>query len=133
MAYYYYYSQKLQNFISMGNFFRSPEPVEQVGDYEYNPNDLLGIGSHGILFEGHPILEPNFLVAIKETFGTFKAEKIGEATKFIEKMMKLHHPNIAVYVNYHFTPEGKLYLISEHCPNGNFHELLHEIPNAHPI
>ena len=117
----------------MGNCGFTPVPLVEVGDYEFNPNDLMGIGRHGSLYEGNPVANQVFQVAIKEINGNFKIEEKAKAEEFIKKLMKVNHTNVAKFIDYHFDEDLKLYLIIEHCEYGNFHDLLHDMPHAHPI
>lgn len=109
----------------MGNCNMQPAPLIQVGEYEFDPNDVLGAGHHGMLFQGSPKNDKLFEIAVKQINHKFDVEGLQQAKVLFTKLASVDHENIARYIDYYYeNKEGKLYLIIEFCAHGNLHDLM---------
>lgn len=109
----------------MGNCNMQPAPLIQVGEYEFDPNDVLGAGHHGLLFQGSPKNDKLFEIAVKQINHKFDADGLQRAQELFKKLSSVHHQNIAQYIDYYYdNKEGKLYLIIEFCAHGNLYDLM---------
>jgi len=115
----------------MGNCAVNPAPLVQVGDYEFNPNDIIGAGHHGIMFQGSPRKDKLFEIAVKVINHSFSTRNYNQIQELLKKLCSVHHENIAHYIDYHYnSKEKKLCLIIEFCAHGSLQDLLNSTPTS---
>ena len=118
----------------MGICSISPTPLIQVGEYEFNPNDIIGAGHHGVLFQGSPRKDKLFEIAVKQINHSFDPAHFKEIETILKKLQTVHHENIAHYIDYYYdAKEIKLYLIIEFCAHGNLNDLIQTDHRATPF
>jgi len=118
----------------MGNCSISPTPLIQVGEYEFNPNDIIGAGHHGVLFQGSPRKDKLFEIAVKQINHSFDPKHFKEVETILKKLQTIHHENVAHYIDYYYNAkEAKLYLIIEFCAHGNLNDLIQTDNRSNPL
>ena len=109
----------------MGLCNSSASPFIEIGDYEFNPNDLIGTGQDGPLFQGSPKKNRLFEVAVKQVNRTFNSENYEQVEQVLKKLMTPNDTNVARYIDYYYSNENtKLYLIIEFCAHGNLSNII---------
>ncbi|KAL6427029.1 hypothetical protein ACFW04_009309 [Cataglyphis niger] len=71
--------------------------MEIIGDYEYNPKDLIGTGAFAVVFRGRHRKKPNLVVAIKSITKKTLAKSqdlLKKEIKILKALTKLHHENV---------------------------------------
>ena len=117
----------------MGNCSLNPTPLVQVGEYEFNPNDVISEGQHGPLFQGSPRNNQMFEIAVKQISYDLKPETFGFIEEVLKKLMVPNHKNIARYIDYYYNrKDQKLYFIMEFCAHGSLQNII-QGPTKHNL
>ena len=117
----------------MGNCSLNPTPLVQVGNYEFNPNDLINEGHHGLMFQGSPRDNQMFEIAVKQISYDLKRETFSLIEEELKKLMIPSHKNIARYIDYYYNRrDEKLYFIIEFCAHGSLENII-EGPTKHNL
>jgi len=118
----------------MGNCNITPIPLIEVGDYEFNPNEVIGAGHHGVLFQGSPKNDRLFEIAVKQVNHTFDPNSFPKIESILQKLMSVSHENLTHYIDYYYNDkEAKLYIMIEFCAHGSLHDLIQNQPKFNPL
>lgn len=100
--------------------------METVGDYEFNPKDLIGHGAFAVVFQGRHIKNHNLRVAVKSITKKSLAKSqllLEKEIKILEELTKLHHENVVCLLDCKETSQN-VYLVMEYCNGGDLADYL---------
>ncbi|CAO1427240.1 unnamed protein product [Diamesa hyperborea] len=100
--------------------------MELVGDFEYNPKELIGHGAFAVVFRGRHKKKPNFPVAIKSITKKSLAKSqnlLGKEIKILKELTELHHENVVALLDCKES-QHNVYLVMEYCNGGDLADYL---------
>ncbi|XP_020291214.1 serine/threonine-protein kinase ULK2 isoform X2 [Pseudomyrmex gracilis] len=100
--------------------------METLGDYEYNPKDLIGTGAFAVVFRGRHRKKPNLVVAIKSITKKTLAksqELLKKEIKILKALTKLHHENVVALYDCKESNHN-VFLVMEYCNGGDLGDYL---------
>ncbi|XP_043472706.1 serine/threonine-protein kinase unc-51 isoform X1 [Leptopilina heterotoma] len=100
--------------------------MEIVGDYEYNPKDLIGHGAFAVVYKGRHSKKPNFVVAIKSITKKSLAKSqnlLGKEIKILKELTELHHENVVALLDCKESHHN-VFLVMEFCNGGDLADYL---------
>lgn len=100
--------------------------MEIVGDFEYNPKELIGHGAFAVVFRGRHKKKPNFPVAIKSITKKSLAKSqnlLGKEIKILKELTELHHENVVALLDCKES-QNNVYLVMEYCNGGDLADYL---------
>lgn len=100
--------------------------MEIVGDFEYNPKELIGHGAFAVVFRGRHKKKPNFPVAIKSITKKSLAKSqnlLGKEIKILKELTELHHENVVALLDCKES-QHNVYLVMEYCNGGDLADYL---------
>ncbi|GAB6031107.1 Serine/threonine-protein kinase [Chamberlinius hualienensis] len=101
--------------------------MDRVGDYEYNPKDLIGHGAFAVVFKGRHKKNHSVVVAIKSITkkNLSKSQNLlGKEIKILKELTELHHENVVALMDCKETPHN-VFLVMEYCNGGDLADYLH--------
>ncbi|KMQ95185.1 serine threonine-protein kinase ulk2-like protein [Lasius niger] len=100
--------------------------MEIIGDYEYNPKDLIGTGAFAVVFRGRHRKKPNLVVAIKSITKKTLAKSqdlLKKEIKILKALTKLHHENVVALYDCKESNHN-VFLVMEYCNGGDLGDYL---------
>ncbi|XP_011346822.2 serine/threonine-protein kinase ULK2 [Ooceraea biroi] len=100
--------------------------MEILGDYEYNPKDLIGTGAFAVVFRGRHRKKPNLVVAIKSITKKTLAKSqdlLKKEIKILKALTKLHHENVVALYDCKESNHN-VFLVMEYCNGGDLGDYL---------
>ncbi|XP_059483841.1 serine/threonine-protein kinase unc-51 isoform X2 [Neocloeon triangulifer] len=100
--------------------------TEEVGDFEYNSNDLIGHGAFAVVFKGRKRKGAPCVVAIKRITKKNLAKSqnlLGKEIKILKELTELHHDNVVALLDCKETATY-VYLVMEYCNGGDLADYL---------
>ena len=98
--------------------------MNEIGDYVYNDNNILGKGSFSLVYLGES-LKNNEKVAIKKIYINPKKKDFYDIKNEINILHKLNHPHIVLLKN-KIILDNDLYIILEYCPLGDLNSFFNK-------
>ncbi|XP_044728249.1 serine/threonine-protein kinase ULK2 isoform X2 [Chrysoperla carnea] len=100
--------------------------MEIIGDYEYNPKDLIGHGAFAVVFKGRNRKSPDEIVAIKSITKKSLAKSqnlLGKEIKILKELTELHHENVVALLDCKESSHN-VFLVMEYCNGGDLADYL---------
>ncbi|KAL0114973.1 hypothetical protein PUN28_010502 [Cardiocondyla obscurior] len=100
--------------------------MEILGDYEYNPKDLIGTGAFAVVFRGRHRKKTNVVVAIKSITKKTLAKSqdlLKKEIKILKALTKLHHENVVALYDCKESNHN-VFLVMEYCNGGDLGDYL---------
>ena len=109
----------------MGNCSVQSSPYIQVGNYEFDPRDVIHMSHHGVLFQGTPVDDKFFEIAIKQVYYSFDERHIPQIESVMKKLRSANHENVVHYVDYYYdNRDSRLYIMVDFCAHGTLKDLM---------
>ncbi|KAG5671109.1 hypothetical protein PVAND_001323 [Polypedilum vanderplanki] len=99
--------------------------METVGEFEYNPKELIGHGAFAVVFRGRH-KKKHFPVAIKSITKKSLAKSqnlLGKEIKILKELTELHHENVVALLDCKES-QHNVYLVMEYCNGGDLADYL---------
>lgn len=100
--------------------------MEYVGEYEFDPKDLIGHGAFAVVFKGRHRKKSNFIVAIKTITkkNLSKSQNLlAKEIKILKELTELHHENVVALLDCKECSRD-VYLVMEYCNGGDLADYL---------
>ncbi|XP_012223822.1 serine/threonine-protein kinase unc-51 isoform X1 [Linepithema humile] len=100
--------------------------MENLGDYEYSPKDLIGTGAFAVVYRGRQRKKPNVVVAIKSITKKALAKSqdlLKKEIKILKALTKLHHENVVALYDCKES-SNNVFLVMEYCNGGDLGDYL---------
>lgn len=109
----------------MGNCQANMRPSQQIGNYEFMPNHLIGTSDLGTTYKGHHMTDIDHPLVIKCLNRRYTEHDINAIKPGLYKLTSIEHENLLNYRDcYYDERESKLYLISKYCSYGNLNDFI---------
>ncbi|CAD5125883.1 DgyrCDS14070 [Dimorphilus gyrociliatus] len=102
--------------------------MDTVGEFEYNPKDILGHGAFAVVFKGRFTTNPSTTVAIKRVTkkNISKSQNLlSKEINILKELSSLNHENLVSLLECRAEGDQYVYLVMEFCNSGDLSDYLH--------